>query len=69
MSECNATWFRPCKFRARLDYEGPQSPPNLEVKHQPMSDVLKALGKTVYVRDVCERCGKTIERNITQEKS
>jgi hypothetical protein len=62
MGECKATWFRACKFRARFDYQGPKTPPRLEVRHQPMSDVLNALGTTTYVRDVCERCGRAIER-------
>jgi hypothetical protein len=62
VSECKATWFRACKFHGRFDYQGPKVPEKLEVRSQPMADVLAAMGTTTYVRDVCERCGKTIER-------
>jgi cbb3-type cytochrome oxidase cytochrome c subunit len=61
MSECKATWFRPCKFEARYERQIPSQVPQIErIKNITIEEMF---GIDVYIRDVCVRCGKTIERN------
>jgi hypothetical protein len=61
MSECKATWWRACKFRPRADtnFFGV----NMSADGSALASRTgeNRIEKT-YVRDVCERCGKTIER-------
>lgn len=66
MTECKATWWRACKFKPRFDHTAPdpKSLPRIELRNTNCTppDVLNALTSRAYVKDVCERCGKTIER-------
>lgn len=53
-------WIGGCNFEARHD--------KIPVKTEDSfwiigTDRLNALAKRIYVRDVCTRCGKTIERS------
>lgn len=65
MSQCKATWFRGCKFAARYD-EGQGSLPDPDCYSVlDAAELLKASKPKIYVRDVCERCGITIERTDT----
>jgi hypothetical protein len=53
-----------CNFEARYD-TSEASPPNMESVKTSVSGMrqfLDASRKHTYVRDVCTRCGKTIER-------
>ena len=62
MTECKQTVFFPCNFQPRYDYGEPT------IKHMKGGDpdthvdLIEASKLKTYVRDVCERCGKVIER-------
>lgn len=57
-------WIGGCRFEARMDevlsgYDGEK----FQYSGTNLKDALKALlFRTSYIRDVCIRCGKTIER-------
>jgi hypothetical protein len=59
---CPRTIFgRPaCRFEARYDEGAAQLPPNVSRIHD--AETLRAFRPKTYVRDVCPRCGRTIER-------
>lgn len=63
MSPCPRAgrWFRGCRFEARYD-EVPNSRP-VKMQESSVEAVRAAFYHRVYVRDVCTRCGATIERN------
>lgn len=62
--------FGSCKFEARYDTIPP--PPSacagLKTSVGGADVFIRALTKTVYVRDVCIRCGKTVERSLPQKE-
>lgn len=63
MEECRRVrlLFRGCNFEARFDNIGPD--PTIQFQGRGnMTDVIKAMDRKIYVRDVCTTCGKTIER-------
>jgi len=62
MSECaRKDWlFRGCDFRPRYD-ERPRDA-NIKGKFFSAGEFREMITLKVYVRDVCTRCGKTIER-------
>jgi hypothetical protein len=61
--QCRGTWFRGCRWRARYDeYEPPTLGPYMEFS----GDGSFLVHKTIYVRDVCERCGMVKERDQNQ---
>ncbi len=63
MSQCKANWFRACKFRPRYD-EGAGSLPDADsYMNYNAVQLIEASKTKIYVRDVCERCGKTIENS------
>lgn len=47
------------KFEGRFDYD----PPVGRFTDFDPDDVKRVFGRYTYVRDICVRCGKTIERN------
>lgn len=54
-----------CKFTSRFDI----APPNAEQLRElrgdllaPLFDDIEAATAKTYIRDVCQRCGKTVER-------
>ncbi len=49
------------KYQARYD----RIPPESITEYEGSVNGFNALCKRVYVRDVCTRCGRTIERNET----
>lgn len=51
-----------CKFEARYDSEMPSPMPEMSMKRGDPSLALEALKSKIYVRDVCIRCGRTVER-------
>lgn len=62
MSDCPRAgkWIGGCNFEARHD----RIPTvNGEEALWLFTDKLNAMQKRIYVRDVCTRCGKTIERS------
>lgn len=62
MEYCPIGWKRPHEFEPRYD----ESPSNYNFKNLYYSDVAEVRSLMVlrtYVRDVCVRCGKTIERS------
>ncbi len=65
MSDCPrfGKFWNGCRFQARFD----ESEPTLEITQYRGSmvsyiEALKASKKRTYVRDVCIRCGRTVER-------
>lgn len=61
MTECpraNKRLFR-CKWEGRYDT---RFPPNLESMKGGGASHIEALKERIYVRDICVRCGRTIER-------
>lgn len=64
MSECprKGRIFGGCRFSPRYD-KGPPSHARMEkVYPEQIPEILEASKPITYVRDVCERCGKTVER-------
>jgi cbb3-type cytochrome oxidase cytochrome c subunit len=61
MSECKATWWRACKFKPRYEQKIQEALAQQALKVRGCT-VNEMFGVDVYIRDVCERCGKTIER-------
>ncbi|MES3028514.1 MAG: hypothetical protein V4820_11750 [Pseudomonadota bacterium] len=52
-----------CKFRGRYDVGPPHAPYKLSnMTEASILDALKLSRPTTYVCDVCEKCGKTVER-------
>lgn len=49
-----------CRFSPRYDQVGPLKYTSVESVTNAGMEAMKA--RTTYVRDVCERCGRTIER-------
>jgi hypothetical protein len=58
---CKATWFRACKFKARVDLKMYGVNMTADGNAYASRTGENRIEKT-YVRDVCERCGTTIER-------
>lgn len=57
-----------CRFRSRYDL-GPATPnfrPTGDCSEHLIEAMLRLSRPQTYVRDVCERCGKTIEREGKQ---
>lgn len=56
-------WFGGCKFSPRYDKS---EPPNWAGNYRgavgPLVEIIEAAKAATYVRDVCVRCGKSIER-------
>lgn len=50
-----------CRFEPRYDL-GPVEAPGMKYNGMDLAMVLDALRSKTYVRDVCVRCGRTIER-------
>lgn len=66
-SECPRAgrWWRGCKFEARYDREAPAFDDPFYMTYLVGEAAKVAAGgksKATYVRDVCVRCGRTIER-------
>ena len=62
MSECprNGWLAGTCKFEPRYDISEPLLPANTtKISDPEMAETFK---RKTYVRDVCVRCGRTIER-------
>lgn len=62
-------WFG-CQFQARYNYGAPvvaaiQAMPALQSFILTLTDVraLETLRSRTYIRDICIRCGKTVERS------
>ena len=66
--ECKATWWRACKFQPRFDYVGRAPSPGMDISGNDVAGMLRAMGSETYICDVCERCGKRIERETTDAK-
>lgn len=66
MTTCRGagSWFG-CKFEARYDTVPPDDVGHFKGTHAGLIATIQALSKRVYVRDICVRCGKTIERTGT----
>ena len=66
MSECKRVGWRlfGCKFSGRYDTQEPaDSDMHLFHSGQAAIEAIRAgIRKRVYVRDVCERCGRVVER-------
>lgn len=54
-------WIRGCKFEARYD-EGAPAVNDATGFSDGVVRVIRASKSVTYVRDVCVRCGRTIER-------
>lgn len=55
-------WIGPCNFEARYDSEPHNGAGFSKIANMTGSEAFLLLTKRVYVRDVCTRCGRTIER-------
>ena len=64
MSDCPrfGKLFRGCKFEARHDKGPVEMDRGMELKGDGGGLVLERFRRITYVRDVCIRCGKTVER-------
>lgn len=54
-----------CKFTGRYDTTPPAADVIREIRGDllaPFTDDIEAASARTYVRDVCEKCGKTVER-------
>ena len=59
-------WIGGCKFEPRYDLSEPDQSLRDTVRYAdeiPAYTVKLLVNKSTYVRDVCVRCGKTIERS------
>jgi hypothetical protein len=61
-------WIGGCKFEARYDEQPDQSVSEVvreisRASNEAVSAIMASNTKHIYVRDVCVRCGETIERN------
>lgn len=56
-------WIGGCRCEPRYDVEPPEYIPAMKGSAQAMSAWIEAASTKSYVRDVCIRCGKTIERS------
>lgn len=62
--ECRGSWFGVHKFTPRYDYGAAQGLERIRVEGlQAIKDIIEAMRPRTYVRDVCERCGETVERD------
>jgi hypothetical protein len=59
---CPTGWKRPHHFEGRYD-EHPTSFSVKNVYYDNLAEVRELMVTRTYVRDVCVRCGKTIERS------
>jgi hypothetical protein len=56
-------WIGGCKFEARYDRIPPSDKATARFEWRlDAGPILDRMAKKIYVRDVCTRCGKTIER-------
>ena len=66
LSDCprQGRWFGGCCFEARYDKSAPDLPRYKHIKCNPgaTTEFLDGHRTVTYVRDVCVRCGRTIER-------
>ena len=66
MSDCERknAWWRGCRFEARYDAPAAEFPAAFEFQGTAasMRAIVEAKRPKTYIRDVCIRCGKTIER-------
>lgn len=66
MNDCPrfGKWFGGCHFKPRYDRPAERFATELHFVEMMSAEQIKAAQPqpTVYVRDVCVRCGKTIER-------
>ena len=58
MTECKST----CDFQPRYDYGEPTIAKAGNIDAYDLMQIMEASKKKTYVRDVCNRCGKVIER-------
>jgi hypothetical protein len=66
MSErCPNSWFGSHRFEPRYDKEPSNAMGVGSIKARDMEMLDAMVTKKTYVRDICVRCGKTIER-VTQ---
>lgn len=62
-TECQGSWFGEHKFAPRYDYGAAKGLEHLRVEGlQAIKDVAESLRPKTYVRDICEHCGETVER-------
>lgn len=63
MSDCRrfGKLFGGCKFVARYDYD-PKDIDHYNGSITAFIELAEAMTKRVYVKDICVRCGKTIDR-------
>lgn len=54
-------FFGGCKFEPRYDTI-PSGEINVKGSSRAATDLIQAAARRIYVRDVCTRCGHTIER-------
>lgn len=64
MSDCKRVGrlFGACKWSPRYDEGAPVTYPPYEGSAAGLAVMAQAMRPKTYVRDVCETCGKTIER-------
>lgn len=64
MSNCprSGKWVRSCYFEPRYDLSPAQLPDSTGRGVTAVGPVLERFRQKTYVRDVCIRCGATIER-------
>lgn len=56
-------WFRGCQYKARYDHLAPTiDNDNYTGWKTDYLDALEISKPEIYVRDVCIRCGRTVER-------
>jgi hypothetical protein len=68
MTDCPrfGRWIGGCKFSPRYDLGEPHSAYNLSGgTAAALAYINDSLKPKTYVRDVCERCGKTVERDVS----
>lgn len=63
-------WFGGCRWEARYDHHPPDADLTMALPSLQRSvfldndiEALELLRSKTYIRDVCTRCGRTIERN------
>jgi hypothetical protein len=60
---CPIGWKRPHEFEPRYDKSAADISNFQKFSGYGVDQMLEKLRKVTYVRDVCTRCGKTIERS------
>lgn len=59
-------WVRGCRFEERCDLAPADLSAFTNIKGNGVGSFMEKLRRKTYVRDVCIRCGKTIERGASQ---